>query len=118
MSAYPSKADIEWSARHVRFVPKADICSAAKSCLFGHRFGLRKQRRWYRETDRLGLSGEVASISSENTQPFLSQKIPMPSEPLATYNRRSTYLIQVRENHAPLATLRRGLLALLQFLAA
>ena len=98
--------------------PKADICSAAKSCLFGHLFGLRKQRRWYRETDRLGLSGEVASISSENTQPFPSQKNPMPSEPLATYNRQSTYLIQVRENRVLLATFPRVLLAVLQYLAA
>jgi hypothetical protein len=38
----------------VCFVPKPDICSAAKSCLFDHVFGLRKRRRWYRETDRLG----------------------------------------------------------------
>ena len=96
---------------------QADICSAAKSCLFGHLFGLRKQRRWYRETDRLGLSGEVASISSENTQPFPSQKNPMPSEPLATYDPRSTYLIRVREIRVLLATLLRVLLAPLQFLA-
>jgi hypothetical protein len=82
------------------------------------RFGLRKQRRWYRETDRLGLSGEVASISSENTQPFPSQKNPMPNEPLATYNRQSTYLIQVRETRVLLATFPRVLLAVLQYLAA
>jgi hypothetical protein len=35
----------------------------------------------------------------------------MPSEPLAMYNRRSTYLIQVRETRAPLATFPRVLTA-------
>src|SRR5262249_36386707 len=57
------------------------------------------------------LSAEAVSISFENTQPFPSQKIPMPSEPLAMYNRRSTYLIQVRETRAPLATFPRVLAA-------
>jgi hypothetical protein len=31
MSALPLKADIERHNGHVRFVPKADICSAAKT---------------------------------------------------------------------------------------
>ena len=31
MSALPPKADIAEGDRHVRFVPKADICSAAKT---------------------------------------------------------------------------------------
>jgi hypothetical protein len=79
---------------------------------------LARAAHWYRESDRLGLSGEVASISSENTQPFPSQKNPMPSEPLATYNRQSTYLIQVRETRVLLATFPRVLLAVLQYLAA
>jgi hypothetical protein len=30
MSALPPKADIRCHDRHVRFVPKADVCSAAK----------------------------------------------------------------------------------------
>ena len=30
MSALPPKADIQWLYRHVRFVPIADSCSAAK----------------------------------------------------------------------------------------
>ena len=64
------------------------------------------------------LSAEAASISFENTQPFPSQKIPMPNEPLATYNRRSTYLIQVRETRVLLATFPRVLLAVLQYPAA
>jgi len=34
MSAYPSKADIIERDRHVRFVPKADSCTAAKELLF------------------------------------------------------------------------------------
>ena len=33
---YPPKADIGNQSRNVRFVPKADICTAAKSCLFDH----------------------------------------------------------------------------------
>jgi len=36
MSALPPKADKQEKARLVRFVPKADICSAAKSSLFDH----------------------------------------------------------------------------------
>jgi hypothetical protein len=32
MSGLPPKADIAERDRHVRFVPKADICSAAKLC--------------------------------------------------------------------------------------
>jgi hypothetical protein len=35
MSALPPKADIAERNRHVRFVPKADSCSAAKSCFDG-----------------------------------------------------------------------------------
>ena len=34
MSALPPKADIGTHAPNVRFVPKADICSAAKSVAF------------------------------------------------------------------------------------
>src|SRR5262245_2387931 len=40
MSALPPKADIGTKPRDVRFVPKADICSAAKERLFDH-FGER-----------------------------------------------------------------------------
>jgi hypothetical protein len=36
MSALPPIADIGEHDRHVRFVPKADICSAAKEGLFDH----------------------------------------------------------------------------------
>jgi hypothetical protein len=39
MSALPPKADIADRDRHVRFVPKADSCSAAKSSLFDHFVG-------------------------------------------------------------------------------
>ena len=34
MSALPPKADMDERECHVRFVPEADICSAAKSFLF------------------------------------------------------------------------------------
>jgi len=40
MSALPPKADIDRARWDVRFVPKADICSAAKERLFDH-FGER-----------------------------------------------------------------------------
>ena len=36
MSALPPKADIPQRDRHVRFVPKADTCTATKSVLFDH----------------------------------------------------------------------------------
>ena len=36
MSALPPKADIERRDGHVRFVPKADKCAAAKKYLFDH----------------------------------------------------------------------------------
>src|SRR5215472_18522485 len=39
MSALPPKADIGTQSRNVRFVPKADICSAAKERLFDHFVG-------------------------------------------------------------------------------
>src|SRR6516165_5518828 len=43
MSALPPKADIGTQSRHVRFVPKADICGAANGCKFDHSPG--RQRR-------------------------------------------------------------------------
>src|SRR5262249_11210194 len=75
-------------------------------------------RSWGSVVDKASLSGEAASMSSENKQPFLSQKIPTPSETPATYDRRSTYLIQVRETRVLLATFPRVLLGVLQYLAA
>jgi hypothetical protein len=36
MSALPPKADIAERGWHVRFVPKADSCAAAKPALFDH----------------------------------------------------------------------------------
>ena len=39
MSALPPKADIGTRSWDVRFVPKADICSAAKIPLFDHLVG-------------------------------------------------------------------------------
>src|SRR5262245_8100749 len=44
MSALPPKADIERRDGHVRFVPKADSCTAANSILFDHLIGAREQR--------------------------------------------------------------------------
>jgi hypothetical protein len=51
MSALPPKADIGTQSRNVRFVPKADICSAANSSLFDHLVGTGDYRRWYREAE-------------------------------------------------------------------
>ena len=54
MSALPPKADIAECDGDVRFVPKADICNAANSCLFDHLvgpwFALQKnrERSWAR----------------------------------------------------------------------
>jgi len=39
MSASPPKADIDTRAKQVRFVPKADIRTAANSRWFDHRVG-------------------------------------------------------------------------------
>jgi hypothetical protein len=36
MSALPPKADKQTKSRFVRFVPEADICTAAKKPLFDH----------------------------------------------------------------------------------
>src|SRR5262245_25360883 len=44
-TALPPKADIAERNHHVRFVPKGDIRSAAKSRLFNHLVGAREQRR-------------------------------------------------------------------------
>jgi len=39
IGARPPKADIGTQSRNVRFVPKADICNAAKGPLFDHPIG-------------------------------------------------------------------------------
>ena len=41
MSALPPKADMDHHGRDVRFVPKADICTAAIFSLFDHPVGAR-----------------------------------------------------------------------------
>jgi hypothetical protein len=43
MSALPPKADMEQRGRNVRFVPKADSCSAAKGLLFDYFVDTAKQ---------------------------------------------------------------------------
>ena len=47
MSALLPKADIGTQSWNVRFVPKADICSAVKFGLFDHVADSREQRGWY-----------------------------------------------------------------------
>jgi len=54
MSALPPKADIGESDWHVRFVPKADICSAAILPLFDHQLGVAKQRKRHGKAEGLG----------------------------------------------------------------
>ena len=58
MSALPPKADIGTQSWNVRFVPKADSCSAAKRSLFDHLVGASKERRRYRKTEGL-RGGEI-----------------------------------------------------------
>ena len=53
MSALPPKADIGTQPRDVRFVPKADICSAAILHLFDHLIGAAKQRKRHGEAEGL-----------------------------------------------------------------
>jgi hypothetical protein len=43
MSALRPKADMRLPLRHVGFVPKADICTAAKASLFDHLVGAGEQ---------------------------------------------------------------------------
>ena len=54
MSALPPKADIGTQSRDVRFVPKADICGAAKFRLFDHLVGGREHSLWDCKTERFG----------------------------------------------------------------
>ena len=54
MSALPPKADKERTSRYVRFVPKADSCSAAKRILFDHLVGAAEQWQRHCDADRLG----------------------------------------------------------------
>jgi hypothetical protein len=43
MSPLPPKADVAERNRHVRFVPKADSCTAAKRSLLDHLIGAGEQ---------------------------------------------------------------------------
>src|SRR5262249_53777096 len=52
MPALPSKADIRLTLRHVRFVPLADICSAANCALFDHLVGAGEKGCRNRKADR------------------------------------------------------------------
>jgi hypothetical protein len=54
MSALPPKADMAGGRLDVRFVPKADICSAAKSCLFDHLVGCLQEGFGDCEAERFG----------------------------------------------------------------
>ena len=54
MSALPPKADIGSACQNVRFVPIADSCSAANSCLFDHLVGEQLHRDWHLQIKRLG----------------------------------------------------------------
>ena len=57
MFALPPKADIAKCVGRVRFVPKADICSAANSSLFDHLVGEQLHLIGSAETECLGGIG-------------------------------------------------------------
>jgi hypothetical protein len=54
MSALHPKADIVGRQFDVRFVPKADSCTAAKRTLFDHLVGDGEQARGYRKAECFG----------------------------------------------------------------
>ena len=54
MSALPPKADKEQPSRYVRFVPKADIRTAANDGLLDHLVGEGEQLIWNGEAECLG----------------------------------------------------------------
>ena len=54
MSALPPKADIGTQSANVRFVPKADSCTAAILSLFDHQVGAAKQRKRYGKAEGFG----------------------------------------------------------------
>jgi|SRR5262252_4239496 len=54
MSALPPKANIRPRNRHVRFVPKADSCTAANSPLFNHLVGSHLHDERHGKTELLG----------------------------------------------------------------
>jgi hypothetical protein len=54
MSALPPKADIVRHSGHVRFVPKADSCSAAILSLFDHLVGSNQQTGRHGKSECLG----------------------------------------------------------------
>ena len=62
MSALPPKADIRERVLDVRFGPKANSCTAAKSLSFDHLVGEHEEIVWHFETERPGggkIDGEV-----------------------------------------------------------
>ena len=63
MSALPPKADIGGRQFDVRFVPEADLCTAAKSVLVDQLIGCHKQRLWDGEAERFrGLEVDLEHI--------------------------------------------------------
>ena len=54
MSALPPIPDIRQRDRDVRFVPKADSCTAAIIRLFDHKVGAAKRRKRYGKAEGLG----------------------------------------------------------------
>ena len=54
MSALPPIPDIRQRDRDVRFVPKADSCTAAIIRLFDHKVGAAKRRKRFGKAEGLG----------------------------------------------------------------
>src|SRR5262249_11034117 len=79
MSALPPKADKEQTCRNVRFVPKADICSAAKSindvsapALLCGPIGGGQSAELLESRGRDGLSDRVIEASYSASRSFLT----------------------------------------------
>jgi hypothetical protein len=78
MSALPPKADIRERVLDVRFGPKADSCSAAKSVLFDHLIGAREHCRRNNETEAVAVLPppttlhKTAAVKKQKSKPEIT----------------------------------------------
>ena len=79
-SGFAPRADIVAACRHVRFVPIADISSAANCTLLDHLVGAGKKRWRHREAERLAV---VRSMTRSNFVEARRMRVCYPSRPSA-----------------------------------